>query len=144
MRTDIIATKTKQVQQELAEWAKEKGVLDSGEQLVFTLRVESIPTVICSSEDVQSLLKMKAEDFFSRERLEVRGDARDMANRARNAVLREIGILKRESHKNIYLVSDFLQDCQFKSAIERCRKLGKKGENLLIATIKKAGLPFHK
>lgn len=144
MRADIIATKTKQVQQELAEWAKEKGVLDPGEQLVFTLRVEPVATVVCDSEDVQSLLEMKAEDFFSRERLEVRGDARDMANRARNAVLREIGILKRESNKDVYLMSDFLQDCQSKSAIERCRALGKKGENLLITTIKKAGLPFHK
>lgn len=141
MRTDIIATKTKQVQQELAEWAKEKGVLDPGEQLVFTLRVESGPTVVCASEDAEAILGMTLAKFFTFDRVSAMREARTTVNRALNALENEVRCSGAHNWDNC-TTKEFLTVYPTYQDLLKITNIGAKTADLLSRVILAAGLPF--
>lgn len=53
----------------LEEWAKTAGVLEPGEQLVFTLGVRVVPTVQALTQKNEEFLNLTLAEAFSREKL---------------------------------------------------------------------------
>jgi hypothetical protein len=139
MRADMLASKTQQVQQELAAWAQEKGLLDVGEQLVFTLRIESTPTVVHDANDGFVSSTVRARDFFTKQRLVAvagkHGLSAQAAIRGRNAVLAEIGKREIVNGTAKYLLCHFLRYCPRRSAIRNIPNMGKRSAEVICRSI---------
>jgi hypothetical protein len=91
-RLESIANKADELRAELDRWAEEESILRPGEQLVFSLSIRPILSVVRDESDSNNevisndLLDMKVMDFFSVERLLQYTQKPDLARRAHKAL----------------------------------------------------------
>ncbi len=91
MRDKLITERANAIQQELEAWAEETSILQPGERLTFSLRIERTATVV---RDVgKDPLELSVSDFFTAKRL------------------REAGVPK-ESH--VRLINSVVNDCSYR------------------------------
>ena len=147
MRADMLATKTRQVQEELATWAKENGILDPGEQLMFSLKIEAVPTVVHDSQDKKDVpvsLEMEAEDFFTRSRILHEatrlGYTVATVTRISGVIQKEIQRSKSISGNDKYSMLDFLKDFPDEQQILRLLGIGRKSAHLVSEILRNSNL----
>ncbi len=84
-RNETLANKAEKVRLALKEWAANEGILGPGEQIVFTLAIRPVPTVMQeASNDFHS---MHPVEFFTKTRLIELGINPRAAQRACNSLL---------------------------------------------------------
>ncbi len=67
MRQELIDQITTLIQQDLEKWAKDNNILEPGEHIVFSMRIEVVPSVV-REEDI-SYQELSIDKFFSVGRL---------------------------------------------------------------------------
>ena len=71
-RNKLLEKKNEEIREDLEFWATRYRILSPGEELVFTLGIRQIPTVV--SEPIENnFLNMSLRDFLSEERIEEGG-----------------------------------------------------------------------
>jgi DNA-directed RNA polymerase alpha subunit len=88
-RDHLIIDKVRELQDLLEKWAENSQILKPGERIVFSLRIEGVPTVVHA--DAENLWEMPTREFFSAKRLQNLGVKRIIAVRISNCMLNECG-----------------------------------------------------
>lgn len=83
-REVVITAKVNELQLQLEEWAKNSAILNPGECIMFSLRIEGMPTVVQDTSG--DLWGMHAGKFFDKRRLKKHGVHHSMASRINNAI----------------------------------------------------------
>lgn len=109
-----LETKRMQLQKELEEWAVSSGVLKTGEQLVFSLRIEKTPTVVVDNTTAEDCLDMAPAEFFSADRINGLGHNHYVGNRI-SARIRKL---------NIPTLRQFLVEYPTYESLSRMKGLG--------------------
>lgn len=89
MRDVLLQAKALEIQSMLEVWARENGILVAGERMVFSVRIDGVPTVVIekyqSTEDLRNLPVM---EFFTRERFIALGVPKGVAKTLVGAIRR--------------------------------------------------------
>jgi hypothetical protein len=142
MRDQLISDKAQVIQQELKAWVKENSILQPGERLAFSLRVEICPTVV---NDVDNkLLELSVAEFFSKSRLHAYGVPEKSLARLINTIKNDCtewqyGFRK---HSGDVTVREFLAKNPDVAAMLRIPNFGIKSLQEFLKVVKVAGLPF--
>ncbi len=132
-RDNLLAQKRQTLEEELQQWALEKGLLKKGERISFSLQVEGYPT---ASEDV---LELYAMDFFSCVRLRKNarssGHSDQLATRVRTR-------LDWRFNGRLITLREFLKEWTYEE-LKQIRKLGDSGVHLICVTLKESGLDLN-
>lgn len=143
MSNDTLDAKAEEIRQELEAWAEKTGILGPGKYLVFSLRIEKKTVVTRDPEDASTILEMDAEEFFTLQRFEAEGCLRQTAGRARAFVHHAAyQFTHQEERVPVYRVADFLKEFPSQRSIADVPLCGKKIAEVIVAAIRRAGLPF--
>lgn len=120
-RDEIIKQKSEEILEGLKAWCEENQMLLPGEQIVFEMKIIEFPTVIQGNLGEDSVLSMKAVDFFTPQRLRNRHisassgiiQARNFRNNLARRSCRNITVekfIRRFSFNNILKWTNFSRD----------------------------------
>jgi hypothetical protein len=148
VRDQLISDKAKTVQEELETWAKENSILQPGERIVFSIRIELIPTVIEEKQLVKSpfdvpnkYLDMLALEFFLRDNLKDLGVQKDsMATRIVTCIRYEIDFTYKENARSVTL-REFLKNIDA-SQLVRLPNFGRHSLESFATALRNAGIEF--
>ncbi|MDP2665047.1 MAG: hypothetical protein Q8P23_00120 [bacterium] len=142
-RDELLTQKEAEIRRDLEAWTAKNAILGPGEQLVFTsLRVQKNETVIRDTHRIEDILNMKAIHFFSRERLKSEGGPPNIASRVMVCIRHKDRLYAEATAGGKYKVSEFLRECSSATKIRDLNNIGNKSAELMIRTMRRAGIPF--
>ncbi len=139
IRDRAVADKISELQGLLEVWAKETNILQPGERIVFSLRVEGVPLAVHDTEE--GLWDMPAVQFFNPKRLVSHGVYYATAVRIYNSIRNEEFDHKRKSppDESLKTMRSFLAKYT-KRALRRFGNMGPKSVNEMERVLKEVGM----
>ena len=140
MRDELINGMATALRADLETWAREKNILQPGERLAFSLRVEQIPTIVREGDDM-NYLDMRAVEFFTYERFLAIGVHRQTATRYSRAVEKYIRRRLEDKGEELINIKTTVRD--FIKGEDRTRfdyVCGKGGKQAILAVLAAVGI----
>ena len=134
-QNELLAAKAAEVQSLLETWAKEEGVLTSGQQIVFSMKIVDMSLVVQDgSGSSTSVMDMQIMSLLSMERL-MRYSNRSVASRVRRQLSFEAN--------GPMTVREFLAKYPNQRKLEYLPNLGKGSSRAAACVLQDAGIVFH-
>lgn len=144
MRDQLVTERANTIQQELEVWASNNSILQPGERLVFSLRIEGVPTVV--RDNAEDPLELSVADFFKdTKRLREVGVPEHNRPRLVNAVINEcsyaFGGGKEGKDATNTTLREFLDARPDAKSMLRSPNFGRKCLREFVRILEAAGIP---
>lgn len=141
-RDELIRSKLARYQNDLTKWARDKGALVPGEQIVLTARVELVPLVRLEVETHVGILGMDPREFFSRERIrrEIPKCTTPMATKIRSIISLVCSANYARNYERISTLENFCAEYSTVPELLRFPNVGLQTVAVIILMLRQAGI----
>lgn len=138
MRNKLITDKVQALQQELETWATKQGLLEPGERIIFTMRIEKASLV--AYMDIDQLYSMEAREFFSISRICSFGATHQLAARIAHYIMDETCCYSRGEIERCKSMREFLAENPSSAHLLRIPNLGRICVKQMMHMMRECGL----